>query len=934
MNIFRIKFLIVSIFLSFSLFSQITSEVIILSENASGQDAMVGSSGLLDVNFGTEPYLNVYHDQDVTPIIARSFVQFDLTHIPTNAIIISAELVLTPMFISNEQSFNYNVRRVDSIWLEGTINWRIQNDEFISDGIRIESPNSSSTLTHSINVDKHVQNMVNYPYNNHGWKISLDNETLVGDYGVSFYSSNYTDASKRPKLSISYVLPIEIDVEVSHCTPGNDDGTVDITINGGSGNYSNYGLYRMYENPEVLAQQVSARVSSGTISGNLISVENLEPSLYMIRVSNPDYSGYKYLHFMVGREGETTDGIISHSAYVDQTKININLGASASTNDYANTAHGPGTSALFVGTTGTYSYGGSNAYHTSGLLDFNLYVDSGLDIIKADLHVKAHYYLQLTSNSNEVKYSPITSDWNQYDVTWNSRPIIDDNHKLVMPPSPNPNGHYNGMETFSIIPLMKYWQTNPNHGFEISLTNNEYVSAAFRAHRKIGNGSYFRFSYTVKSRLTPTFDEASNKGTIVVDAPEGELPYTYLISYAPIPDLETIWNGIKDSINIDSTLFFRGKENSKSHTFDELEAEKYYVAVFDNTGNQILEESTIVTTQLEFLRISDNILNVEDVVSLDPNSNYDGRIVLDGYLPKDKGGSVTLTIEALGDALIGFSKLDDTTALIIDDYIFCAKINSTGSIDIYKRGVIVKNFLIRVGDEITLKKNGSNFSVFEGDNLKHKENISNSFYNDLKTELTFVKGTYLIALKIERYIKYPPKPIRHNYNSEISCGTNEGRFHWNLFSYYNVNPNSITVNGVEIGTGVSFSGLGAFGAVSVGEGVYVVTISWQLIGGSAIYSEVFQFRAGNTVHWNYLNNMNYSSFQGANSANSISADSWSSGIIGTSASSNVLEEGEDGWLSFNVKTYEKSEQISHNSFGSVSMKNLNNIEAINCLVLK
>jgi len=199
---------IVAMFLAQLSFGQITSTTITLNMDNSGQDAGVAGSGSANSNFGLDRYMYAFHNTDSRAgIVYRTFIEFDLTSIPKNAIITSANLKLVPHSIDPIPSYNYYVQRVDAGWNKSTLTWNNQPGAFTSDGVSVYSPASQSGATHSVNVTSHVQNMVYNPSNNNGWRIRLMDESSSGTRGVSFRSSNYTTSSSRPQLTISYVEP-------------------------------------------------------------------------------------------------------------------------------------------------------------------------------------------------------------------------------------------------------------------------------------------------------------------------------------------------------------------------------------------------------------------------------------------------------------------------------------------------------------------------------------------------------------------------------------------------------------------------------------------------------------------------------------------------------------------------------------------------------
>ena len=101
------------------------------------------------------------------------------------------------------------------------------------------------------NVTQDVRNMVDGTYINNGWvfrvnKSKQNNWSKEQTVDWTFYSMEVTGEAKKPKLVITYdvppppVVPItELSFSTTHATYlGANDGTANITVEGGSGNYA------------------------------------------------------------------------------------------------------------------------------------------------------------------------------------------------------------------------------------------------------------------------------------------------------------------------------------------------------------------------------------------------------------------------------------------------------------------------------------------------------------------------------------------------------------------------------------------------------------------------------------------------------------------------------------------------------------------------
>jgi len=924
----------VTIFFCFSALmatSQVVIDTVVISGDnvQQGQDAFIGSAGLREVNFGSFNTLNVFHDEQArtVPNIFRSYLSFNLTHVPKNAIITNATLYLTPRSVSTGQLFAYQLERVDTSWNVDSVKWVNQAGSYSSDALLIKDPYSKSTSVHEIDVKSHIQNMINYPYNNHGWKIRLTNENLNDlDYGINFHSSNSDLISNRPKLIISYVLPIEISSQVTHCTIGNADGELDLTISNGSGNYNFYDLSK------VDGDSVQV-INSSTTFSSILNFSNLEPGLYMIKLRDALYNGsdmtdnalWKIKFFLVGREGEEISCILQETRYIEDVQIGLNLGGTVSRNDCANINYEDVSTKLGVSSTGTNSYGSSNAYHFSSLLNFNIDIENDLEITLADLHMK-HWagYFQKTATSNATNVTIITSEWDEDIVTWNSRPDTDTTQIIFLDPSSNPNGFSYEDDTINLIPFMEYWQTNPNYGIEMELTNLNYPTYNNRDHNTLNNGSYLEIKFKVKPVLTASYDEVKEEGSILVNAPNGDLPYTYLISYQPIPDLQTIWNSVKDSLGIDSVLFFQGKINHKTFEFNHLGSEEYYISIFDNDGVEIFQNSTFVGIPWSINNMSSNVIVNDSGFTLLPNSVTNGLIKLNGVIPKNENGKIEFLVNKKSDMILGFRAIDSNVITNVEDYFFGLEIALNGDLLLYYKGELLSSPKINTNDKVELIKEGSNFILKINDQVVFTKYVVNKLHLDLSTEFLIRATTNFAQIEITKYIFKIIYPISHDKFDEVNCDSGKGFFRWHLLSnsfyFPNVDPTSISINGQEIGGGTSFAGAGEFGVVAVDLGIYNVTISWQNYSG-VNFTETFYFEVGSKMYWNNIVDMGIIS----STFNSITPTTYGGGVIGQAVGSNILPLGENGWFSFNVKSH--TDNFSgFIPYGKLVLKDQNNIE--------
>jgi PBP1b-binding outer membrane lipoprotein LpoB len=144
-----------------------------------------------------------------SPVVSRNLLQFDLSSIPSNATILTADLYLYSDTIPKNGDLihaNYGadnsvmIQQVATAWNPATTAWFNQPSGLTANQIVIPS-----TTLPFLNLDVNVKAMVGSMVSgnaNYGFKLSLVNE--VEFTSRIFCSSYYSDASRHPKLLITY----------------------------------------------------------------------------------------------------------------------------------------------------------------------------------------------------------------------------------------------------------------------------------------------------------------------------------------------------------------------------------------------------------------------------------------------------------------------------------------------------------------------------------------------------------------------------------------------------------------------------------------------------------------------------------------------------------------------------------------------------------
>lgn len=149
-------------------------------------------------NYGSDNTFDVRPDNSAD---RRGLVKFDLTSIPSNAIITDATLYLYEK--SNKPDQVTSIYRVTSDWTENTVTWQTWNlpggDFDSSLSYFTYFPDQNNCML-SINLTSLVQLWVNGTYPNYGLLLYSTGPNHI----ISYVTKEDTTASERPKLDVVY----------------------------------------------------------------------------------------------------------------------------------------------------------------------------------------------------------------------------------------------------------------------------------------------------------------------------------------------------------------------------------------------------------------------------------------------------------------------------------------------------------------------------------------------------------------------------------------------------------------------------------------------------------------------------------------------------------------------------------------------------------
>ncbi|GAG04611.1 unnamed protein product, partial [marine sediment metagenome] len=147
--------------------------------------------------FGTEVDMRV---KPQAAKVARAFVQFDVSSIPSGATVTSATLTLCLTKIQAGQI--HELRSVTGSWAEATLTWNNQPtvSATVTDTITVPGAIGCVTFTVTSNVQAWVDGTTNY-----GWRINDQNEGSIGRDSKYRTREDATVPAEQPKLDVTFV---------------------------------------------------------------------------------------------------------------------------------------------------------------------------------------------------------------------------------------------------------------------------------------------------------------------------------------------------------------------------------------------------------------------------------------------------------------------------------------------------------------------------------------------------------------------------------------------------------------------------------------------------------------------------------------------------------------------------------------------------------
>ena len=230
------------------------------------------------------------------PSTVRGLIDFDLSQIPTGAIINSATLTLYHNPTSSNSSAKHQslsgsneglISRVISTWDENTVTWNTQPQTTTQNEVIIPQ-STSENQDYSLDVTDLIKDMINNPSSSYGFMIRLKTEQYYRS--LVFASSDHPNASKHPKLEISYSTNVTGIQEMANSKiiifPNPTSDYVNINIPEQLLGH----VYHIYDNN-------GKKVKEGILVGKeqKIGIDNFSNGIYTIKVNNETQHSFRIL---------------------------------------------------------------------------------------------------------------------------------------------------------------------------------------------------------------------------------------------------------------------------------------------------------------------------------------------------------------------------------------------------------------------------------------------------------------------------------------------------------------------------------------------------------------------------------------------------------------------------------------------------------------
>lgn len=746
----------------YSVYSQIVNVPVIYSV----EDGFTSSS-VPSGNFGNLGTMNVSKGRS---IVERSFFKFNLASIPSNAVITSAILRLTPSGTENvTNSTDLYLDVCNTSWTEAGLT----HASNISNNTLFATVQTSSFVTSTskreFQVKDHVQAMVEGRLPNYGWRVRWSAETVAISTTASYYTRENATESNRPQLVIQYYLRSSVSAAtIVHAGSLNStDGSISPTVINGSNTTKTFRWYN----------------AAGVQVGTTQNLEKVGKGWYGLKYYGDVAGDTTYQAFLIGTECENVTITFDPGPnYIDDTWMMEGVEGSGNTIiNYTQSNYGS------FNELKTDKWANYAPYNSRGLLRFRLWVDPNCQINTANMTL---YGIEHDPNTrpNDSELLRVTSSWSEHGVAFTNAPSSTSTGKINIAGVPAGNANV----TLNIASFFNLWKANntTNYGMLLQLQSyaGSYTRMQFNSSDVPLGGSRLRPKVEFSIKATNTCD-LSRKGTsvitydatntyadikVTIDPPSWAVaPYHYMISEQPVPNFGDIYRHLKDSVFggvLDSAKFFVGNNNlSKINQFSSLSHGQYYVSAFDKLGTRIYNK--LVSINPINYETSSGISFLDDVFT---TSAANGKAVLTSYMDeKSELASVTYTVQQItgsGEALFGLLTTSKNLNSKADIYHGFQILNNKAYLIVAGVGGTTA-YSISSSDELTLVKDGTNLKFY----------ISGVLRSTFALPASFVYKTGVFASAANTKIKFVGRKLKPfslvlNCIDEVNPGSCLGSF--------------------------------------------------------------------------------------------------------------------------------------------------------------
>ncbi len=431
-------------------YSQVTTVYPVILEDAYTY-ALLSSAG---TNYGTNTDLKVYVSGSGSNYY-RSFLKFDFSGIPTNAVILSAKVQLTPAAtenVSSPSSSELSIDLCNTNWGEYTIthNSMVFNNTIFT----TNSSSNSVSGKREFEVKDFVQAIVSLRAPNYGFRIRRNPESTT-TLTTSYYSKESSDSRNHPKMIVQYYIPTSVSsatIQNATNTTSGDGAIYPVVSNG----YSTSKTYQWYT--------YSGTTLTAISGANTLNLTGRNYGWYGLKIMGSDPSDVCYYGFIIGLKCNTFSVTVGADPnFTDDTYINNSVSGSGSTAVY-NTQVNYGNLTTFNTSENT------TPMTTEGLLRFRLWFDPNATVNSANLTLYGNSHAP-TDRPNTSYLKLVSADWTESNVAYTNRPASSSSTSATI----NGIAAGNGNATINIANLVNAWKTDntQNYGCHLQLTYYE-----------------------------------------------------------------------------------------------------------------------------------------------------------------------------------------------------------------------------------------------------------------------------------------------------------------------------------------------------------------------------------------------------------------------------------------------------------------------------